>query len=72
MAIIEQSLSITLIIFGATLFAIVYALRVLVVMERRIARMEGHIESITKAILEEEKKIESSLGRKSSSKKKKK
>ena len=59
--IIEQSMQITLIIFGATLFAIVYALRVLVVMERRIANMEGHIESITKSILEEEKKIEEAL-----------
>jgi hypothetical protein len=41
-----------------TLAAIVYSLRVLVLMERRIARMDAHIEIITKKIAREEFKIE--------------
>ena len=68
----EQVLLITLAIFGATLFAIVYALRVLVILERRIARIELHIETMAKSILEEEKKIESQLTGKKAAKKKKK
>lgn len=43
--------------FG-TLAAIVYSLRVLVLMERRIARMDAHIEIITRRIAREELKIE--------------
>ncbi len=41
-----------------TLAAIVYSLRVLVLMERRIARIDHHIESLVMKIYEEEKKIE--------------
>ncbi len=41
-----------------TLAAIVYSLRVLVLMERRIARIDNHIESLVMKIYEEEKKIE--------------
>lgn len=48
-----------------TLAAIVYSLRVLVLMERRVARMEAHIESIATRLLKEEIKIERALkGRK--------
>ncbi len=42
-----------------TLFAIVYALRVLVLMERRVARMDLNIEQMTKRVLKEELVIES-------------
>jgi hypothetical protein len=41
-----------------TLAGIVYCLRVLVLVERRIARIDFNIESLTKRILEEEIKIE--------------
>ncbi|MCC7574698.1 hypothetical protein KO361_03850 [Candidatus Woesearchaeota archaeon] len=41
-----------------TLFAIVYSLRVLVLMERRIARIDMHIESLVTRVLAEENKIE--------------
>jgi hypothetical protein len=42
-----------------TLAGIVYCLRVLVLVERRISRIDFNIESLTKRILEEEIKIES-------------
>lgn len=41
-----------------TLFAIVYSLRVLVLMERRVARIDMHIESLVSQVLAEENKIE--------------
>ena len=41
-----------------TLAGIVYSLRVLVLVERRIARIDFNIESLTKKILEEELRIE--------------
>lgn len=67
-----------------TLGAIVYSLRILVLMERRIARIDSHIEALVLRVLEkeehieaEEQKIEELLGvsvnkAKSSSKKAKK
>ena len=51
------------VILGVVL-AIAYALRYVVIMERRIANIEVHIEKLTKAILREEKTIRSSLKRK--------
>jgi len=61
-----------------TLFAIVYSLRVLVILERRIARMDYNIERITSRvakeeleILQEEKKIEKEVGLKGKKKIKK-
>jgi len=48
----------TLLVIVGTLAAIVYALRVLVMMERRIANMEGHVERVAKRIYKEELKIE--------------
>jgi len=41
-----------------TLFAIVYSLRILVLMERRISRIDVHIEALVSSVLAEEKKIE--------------
>jgi hypothetical protein len=41
-----------------TLAAIVYSLRVLILLERRIARMDLNIEALTQRILREELKIE--------------
>jgi hypothetical protein len=51
----------TLAIIIGTLGAIVYSLRILVLMERRVARMEGHMESIAHKLLKEEFKIERAL-----------
>ncbi|MFH1510102.1 MAG: hypothetical protein ABIF10_00295 [Candidatus Woesearchaeota archaeon] len=44
-----------------TLAAIVYCLRVLVLMERKVARMEFHVEKLVGKILSEELTIERSL-----------
>ena len=46
-----------------TLFAIVYSLRILVLMERRIARIEMHIERVVDKVVKEEIKIERSMKR---------
>ena len=51
----------TLAIIIGTLGAIVYSLRILVLMERRVARMEGHMDAIAHKLLKEEFKIERSL-----------
>ena len=59
-----QLLYIILAIIVGTLAAIVYSLRVLVLMERRIARIEGHIETVVGKIMQEELRIERSLKRK--------
>lgn len=45
-------------IIVGTLAAIVYSLRVLVLMERRIARVDLNLERIARKIVEEEVKIE--------------
>ncbi|MEK6949874.1 MAG: hypothetical protein AABX34_06635 [Nanoarchaeota archaeon] len=55
---------VTLAIIVGTLGAIVYSLRVLVLMERRIARIEGHIERVVSSVMKEELKIERSVGKK--------
>ena len=47
-----------------TLAAIVYSLRILILMERRMGNIEKHIEGITERILKEEYKIEKKLNRK--------
>lgn len=52
---------ITLAIIVGTLAAIVYSLRVLVLMERRIARIEMHIENVVGKIMKEEFKIEKKI-----------
>lgn len=48
----------TLAIIVGTLAAIVYSLRVLVLLERRMSKMDENIERITKKVLAEELKIE--------------
>ena len=55
---------ITLAIIVGTLGAIVYSLRVLVLMERRIARIEGHIGRAVDKVMREETSIEKTLKKK--------
>ena len=50
-----------------TLAAIVYSLRVLILLERRVASMELNIQKMTNQVLKEEKAIERMLGKKRSS-----
>lgn len=52
---------IILAIILATLAAIVYSLRVLVILERRMARIDLNIERVTERILTEEARIEKAL-----------
>lgn len=52
---------VTLAIIVGTLAAIVYSLRILVLMERRIARIEMHIENVVGKIMKEELKIEKKI-----------
>jgi len=52
---------ITLAIIVGTLAAIVYSLRILVLMERRIARIEMHIENAVGKVMKEEVRIEKKL-----------
>ena len=47
-----------LFIIIGTLFAIVYALRILVIMERRVARMDENLLKLARQTLREEEKIE--------------
>jgi len=54
---------VTLAIIVGTLAAIVYSLRILVLMERRIARIEMHTENVIGKIMKEELKIEKKLKR---------
>lgn len=51
----------TLLIIIGTLAAIVYSLRVLVLMERRVARIEIHIENLVKKVIKEELRIETKI-----------
>lgn len=51
----------TLCIVVGMLLAIIFSLRILVIMERRVARMELHIERIASRILKEERVIESNV-----------
>jgi len=55
---------ITLAIIVGTLLAIVYSLRILVLMDRRIERIEEHIESVVERILKEELTIERKMSKK--------
>jgi hypothetical protein len=55
---------VTLAIIVGTLAAIVYSLRILVLMERRIARIEMHIENAVGKVMKEELKIEKRMKRK--------
>jgi hypothetical protein len=53
-----------------TLGAIVYSLRVLILLERRIARIDAHIEALVEHVLRDEELIEKKLGIKRGGKKK--
>ena len=55
---------VTLAIIIGTLAAIVYSLRILVLMERRIARIEMHTERVVEKVIREEIKIEKTVTRK--------
>jgi len=55
---VDTILRITLAVVIGTLAAIVYSLRVLVLMERRMAKIEMHVDRVTQKILKEELKIE--------------
>ncbi len=57
----DAVLRITLAVVVGTLAAIVYSLRVLVLMERRIAKIEMHIDNLVHKILKEELSIEKRL-----------
>jgi hypothetical protein len=60
----DAVLRITLAVVVGTLAAIVYSLRILVLMERRMGRIEAHIDNIAHKILKEELKIEKEMKRK--------
>ena len=60
----ELTLTIILAVIIGTLLAIIYSLRILFLMERRIANVESHIQTITKKILKEELKIEKKTAKK--------
>ena len=53
----EPVQTVTLAIILGTLVAIVYSLRILVLLERRIARMDHHVELLAMNILKDEKKL---------------
>jgi hypothetical protein len=63
MAGLELAEVILAVIIG-TLAAIVYSLRVLILMERRVASMELNIQKLTAKVLREETIIEKSIKRK--------
>ncbi|MBW2973291.1 hypothetical protein KY346_02780 [Candidatus Woesearchaeota archaeon] len=67
---VDTVLRITLAVVIGTLAAIVYSLRVLVLMERRMAKIETHIDRVTQKILKEELKIEKMVSRRTVKKKK--
>ena len=46
------------------LAAVVYSLRILVLMERRVARIEMHIERVVDKVIKEEIRIERSIKKK--------
>ena len=54
----------TLAVITAALFAIIYSLRVLTIMERRIMSMELNIQRMSTKILKEEDEILAKMGKK--------
>lgn len=54
----EVLVRIVLAVIVGVLFGIVYCMRVLVLMERRVARIEEHIDRLVHKVLQEELKIE--------------
>ena len=51
-------LRVVLAVIVGVLFVLVYAMRVLILMERRVSRIEFHIERMVRGVLREELKIE--------------
>ena len=47
-----------------TLFAIVYSLRVLILLERRVASMEANVQRMTSRVLAEESALRRSMSKK--------
>lgn len=64
MVVDDAILRITLAVIVGTLAAIVYCIRVLILMERRVARIEEHLDTIAHKILAEEQVIERAVRRK--------
>ena len=60
---------VTLAIIMGTLLAITYSLRILVLMDRRVERIEEHIENVVERVLKEELVIEKKNSKKKSRKK---
>jgi len=54
----EVLIRIVLAVIVGVLFGIVYCMRVLVLMERRVARIEEHIDRMVHKVLQEEIRIE--------------
>jgi hypothetical protein len=64
MAVLEETLlRVTLAVIIGTLAAIVYSLRVLVLVERRVAKIEAHLDGLMHKVIGEELKIERALGK---------
>lgn len=59
----EVLVRIVLAVIVGVLFGIVYCMRVLVLMERRVARIEEHIDRIVHKVLQEEVRIEKAAKR---------
>lgn len=57
----DTILRITLAVIVGTLAAIVYSLRILVLMERRVARIEEHLDKAVHRLLRGEERIERRL-----------
>ena len=59
----EILIRIVLAVIVGVLFGIVYCMRVLVLMERRVARIEDHIDRVVNKILREELKLERTINK---------
>lgn len=59
----EVVIRIVLAVIVGVLFGIVYCMRVLVLMERRVARIEEHMDNIMHKVLQEEIRIERGMKR---------
>ncbi|HLC32847.1 MAG TPA: hypothetical protein VJJ82_03405 [Candidatus Nanoarchaeia archaeon] len=57
----DTLIRIVLAVIVGVLFGIIYCMRVLVLMERRVARIEAHIDNVAHKILHEEMLIEHKL-----------
>ncbi len=60
----EVLVRVVLAVIVGVLFGIVYCMRVLVLMERRVARIEEHVDKVVHKILQEEVRIERGMKRK--------